>query len=78
MLSIWSGPKFCCSSLNTILNSLPNDKILECFKLKVFVFADNKIDANEKLKVVFGRVENIVGENAGFHNVFKRFLSQGH
>ena len=29
---------------------------------------------------VFDRVENIVGkgENAGYHNVFKRLFTQGH
>ena len=47
------------------LNSLPNDKSLDKSSLKAF--ADNKINVNEKLKFVFGRVENIVGkgENAG-------------
>ena len=41
-------------------NSLPNDKILDWSKLKVF--ADNKIKVNEKLKFVFGKGENIVGK----------------
>ena len=33
-------------------------------------FAGNKIDITEKMKFVFGRVENIVGkgENAGYHH----------
>ena len=42
------------------LNTLPNDKISDRFKLKAF--ADDKIDVTEKLKFVFGRVENIVGK----------------
>ena len=52
------------------LNSLPNDKILEWSKLKAF--ADDKINVTEKLKVVLGRVENIVGkgENAGYQHFF--------
>ena len=50
--------------LYPLLNSLPYDKILDWSKLKAF--ADDKINAAEKLKFVFGRVENIVrkGENA--------------
>ena len=46
-------------------NSLPSDKILDWSKFKVF--ADNKINATEKLKIVMGRIENIIGkgENAG-------------
>ena len=49
-------------------NSLPNDKILDWFKLKTF--ADNKINSNKILKLVSGRVENIVGkgENAGYQH----------
>ena len=45
--------------------SSPSDIFLGCSKLKVF--ADNKTNVNEKLKFVFGIVENIVGkgENAG-------------
>ena len=49
-------------------NSVPNDKILDWFKLKAF--AHNKINVTEKLKFVMRRVENIVekGENAGFQH----------
>ena len=49
-------------------NSLPNDKFLDWSKLKVF--ADDKIEMAEKLKIVLGRVENIVGkgENAGYQH----------
>ena len=61
---------------------LPNDKILDWFKLEAF--ADNKIYVTEKLKLVFRMVENIVGkrENAvtsifSFsHFFFKRLLVQ--
>ena len=49
-------------------NSLPNNKILDWSKLKAF--ADNKINWTENLKIVLGRVENIVGkgENAGYQH----------
>ena len=43
-----------------LFNSLPNNKILDWFKLKAF--ADNKVNVSEKLKFVLGRVENIVGK----------------
>ena len=45
-------------------NSLPNDKILGCPKLKIFT--DNKIYVAKVMNTVFDRVENIVGkeENA--------------
>ena len=58
------------------LTPLPNNKILDWFKLKAF--ADDKINVTEKLKFVVGMVENVVGkgENAGYHNVFKRLLIQ--
>ena len=42
------------------LNSLPNNKILDCSKFKAF--ADDKINVGQKLKTVYGRVENIVGK----------------
>ena len=50
------------------LNSLPNDKILDWSKLEAF--ADDKLNAIEKLKYVLGLVENMVekGENAGFQH----------
>ena len=49
-------------------NSLPHNKILDWSKLKAF--ADDKLNATEKLKFVLGRVENIVGkgENAGYQH----------
>ena len=52
--------------LEIIINSLPNDKILDLPKLKAF--ADDKINVIQKLKFALGGVENIVGteENAGY------------
>ena len=45
-------------------NCLPNDKILDLYKLKAF--SDDKIKKTEKLKFVLERIENILrkGENA--------------
>ena len=65
------------------LNPLPNDKILDLSKLKVF--ADDKIYLTEKLKFLFRRVENIIGKGENTvtsivffsHNVFKSLLIQG-
>ena len=50
------------------MNTLPNDKILELSKLKAF--ADDEINANQKLKFDLERIENIVGkgENAGYQH----------
>ena len=49
-------------------NSLPNDKILDWSKLKVF--ADNKIKVLKMMIFVFDRVENTVGkgENVGYQH----------
>ena len=49
---------------------LPNKKIIDWSKLKAFV--DDKINLNEKFKLVLGRVENIVGkeENVGYQPFF--------
>ena len=63
-----------------IINSLPNDKILDWSKFKAF--ADNKINVTEKLEFVSERIVNIVkkGEKlfssilSVFHNVFKKLL----
>ena len=54
-------------------NSLPKDKILDWSKLKAF--ADEKISMTEKVKIVLGWVENIVGkgENAGNYLHFLLF-----
>ena len=50
------------------INSLPNDKFLDWFKLKAF--ADNNINVTEELKFVLKREENIVGkgESAGYQH----------
>ena len=49
-------------------NSSQNDKNLHWFQLKAF--ADDKINVNEKLKLGFGRVKNVMGtrENAGYQH----------
>ena len=49
-----------------LINSLPNDKLLDWSKLTAF--AAKNTNLNEKLKFVLGRVENIVGngENSGY------------
>ena len=54
--------------LHSLVNSLPNDTILDWSKFKAF--ADDKINVTEKLKFVLVRVENIVekGENAGYQH----------
>ena len=58
-------------NINTII-SLPNNKILDWCKLKVF--ADDKINVNEKLKFSFKRIENIVGKgkNAALPTMFSK------
>ena len=64
-------------------NSLPNDKILDLFKLKAFV--DDTSNVYQKLKFALGRVENNVGkgENAGYQHFllfpqcFQKFSSLG-
>ena len=54
--------------LSSSYNFLPNNKVLDWSKLKAF--ADNKVNSTEKLKFVFGSVENVVGkgENASFQH----------
>ena len=56
--------------MQTTINSLTYNKILDKFNVKVF--ADEKFDRTKKMKFVFHRVENIVreGENIGYQNVF--------
>ena len=51
-----------------LINSLPNDKILDWSKLKAFV--DDNSNVSRKLKLALGKVENIVGkgENAGYQH----------
>ena len=48
----------------------PDDKILGLSKLKAF--ADDKLNVTQNIKVVFHRIENIVGKNAGYQ-VFSSF-----
>ena len=52
----------------TGLNSLPNDKISDFYKLEAI--ADNKRNVTQKLKFAVERVENIAGEgeNAGYQH----------
>ena len=65
------------------VNSLPNNKILDWSNLKAF--ADDKMNLNEKLKVVLQRLENILGKEKMLvtnifsysQNVFKNLLFQG-
>ena len=49
-------------------NSLPNDKMPDLSKLKPF--ADNKINATQKLIFALERIENSMGrgENAGYQH----------
>ena len=49
-----------------IVNSLPNNKILDWFNLKAF--ADEKMNLNKKLKLVLQRVENIAGKGENADN----------
>ena len=51
-----------------LVNSLPNDNVLDWSKLEAF--ADDKGNLNEKLKLVSRRIENIVGkgEFAGYQH----------
>ena len=52
-------------ALKEMVNSSPNDKILDWSKLKAF--ADDKIKLAKMMIFVFDRIENILGkgENAG-------------
>ena len=51
-----------------IVNSLPNDKILDWSKFKAF--AEDKENVTQKLKFMFKMVENLVGkgENSGYQH----------
>ena len=46
------------SNIMLCVNSLPDNKILDRSKLKAF--ADDNLNANQKLKFASGRTENIV------------------
>ena len=86
MLSIWSSPKFCrLVHVNGLLNSVPNDSILDFSKVKAF--AGDKINVAKKLKFPMGRIEDIMGKGEKMlvtsifsfsQNVFKRLFLQGH
>ena len=67
------GNGFVKSLVSLGVNSLTKDKIFDQSNLK-----DDKIKVTNKMNFVVGKVENIVGkgENAGYHNVFKRPLCQ--
>ena len=60
-----------------VINTLPNDKILDVTKLKAF--ADDRINVAQMMIPVFVGLENIVGkgENAGYQHFFKRLLLSG-
>ena len=45
--------------MKSSLNFLPNIKFLGLSKLKAF--ADGKVNVTKEIKIVFGRVENVVG-----------------
>ena len=53
----------------TTFNPLPNEKILDQSKFKIF--ADDKMNVTKQLKFVLGRVEYNVGkeENAGYQHL---------
>ena len=64
------------------VNSLPDDKILGLPNLKAF--ADDKLNVIQNVKLVFHRIENIVGKEEKMlvtrifffsHNVFKRLFT---
>ena len=56
-----------------LLNSLPNDKILDVTKLKAF--ADDKLHEAQMMISVFERIENILGKGENGSNLhFLLFL----
>ena len=74
-----SNKRLCYENMKP-LNSLPNNKILDWSKLKVFT--DDKMKMNKEIKLVLGRVENILGKGEMLitsivcfsNNVFKSLL----
>ena len=58
-----------------LINYVPNAKTFDWSKLKAF--ADDRLNVTQNVKVVFHRIENIVGkeENAGYQHflLFPRF-----
>ena len=67
-----------------MFNPLPDNKILGLPKWKAF--ADDKLNVTQNVKVVFHRLENIVGKEEMLvtsifffsHNVFKRLFPSVH
>ena len=57
----------------TLINSLPNNKFLDCSKLKAL--ADDKINVNENLKLVLGKVENCGKRRKCWLSAFSTFPS---
>ena len=59
-----------CSRQNLYINPLTDNKILGLPKLKAS--ADDKSNVTQNIKVVFNKIENIVGkeENAGYQHFF--------
>ena len=61
------------------IDPLPNDKVLDCSKLKEL--ADDKLSVIGNLKLVLGWVENTVGkgENVGYQHflLFLKMFSKG-
>ena len=62
---IYSIPLYCSKHC---INSLPNDKILDWFKLKAF--ADDNLKVIKMIIYVLDNIQNIVGkgENAGYQH----------
>ena len=56
----------CNRTVSLELNPLPDDKILDWSKFKVF--ADDEIYMTDKLKIGLGRVENMVGKGENASN----------
>ena len=67
------------NKITDILNSLPNDKILDLSQFKAF--ADDNLNVYQKLKFALGRVENIVGKGENIGNqhflLFPTMFSEG-
>ena len=73
MISVCKRKNYYGEKQRTLVNSLPNDKILEWSTLKAF--ADDKLKVAKIMISVLDSIENIVGkgENAGYQH-FLLFL----
>ena len=58
-----------------LLNSVPDNKILDLSKLKAF--ADISLNVNKNLKIALGRAENIVEKGENFPLCFQKAFSLG-